>query len=116
MRWIAHGSSRTRSLRPSCRRRNAPQSSSSPFRVKAAMATINVLEREGLRNAEVVGRHIMDRIKGWVQSHPMVGDVRGVGLMIGLELIKDKKTKAQAIEERDRIVELAFERGILFLG
>jgi 4-aminobutyrate aminotransferase len=46
----------------------------------------------------------------------MVGDVRGRGLMIGVEIVKDKKTKATAHDERDRIVELAFERGLLFLG
>jgi 4-aminobutyrate aminotransferase len=45
-----------------------------------------------------------------------VGDVRGRGLMIGLELVSDKQTKQQASAERDRVVELAFERGILFLG
>ncbi|HEY6971105.1 MAG TPA: acetyl ornithine aminotransferase family protein [Candidatus Angelobacter sp.] len=87
-----------------------------PVCIEAALATMNVLEREGIHNAEVVGRHIMDRIKPWVQSHRMVGDVRGVGLMIGIEIIKDKQTKAQACEERDRIVQLAFERGVLFLG
>jgi 4-aminobutyrate aminotransferase len=87
-----------------------------PVCIEAALATMNVLEREGIRNAEVVGKYIMDRIKPWLQKHSMIGDVRGVGLMIGIEIIKDKKTKAQACEERDRIVELAFERGILFLG
>ncbi len=87
-----------------------------PVCIEAALATMNVLEREGIRNAEVVGKYIMDRIKPWLQKHSMIGDVRGVGLMIGIEIIKDKKTKAQACEERDRIVELAFERGILLLG
>jgi 4-aminobutyrate aminotransferase len=87
-----------------------------PVCIEAALATMNVLEREGLRNAETVGKHIMNRIKPWMQRHPMVGDVRGLGLMIGVEIIKDKKTKAQACDERDRIVQLAFERGILFLG
>src|SRR5689334_4783874 len=87
-----------------------------PVCIEAALATMNVLEREGIRNAEVLGNHILGRIKGWVQSHRMVGDVRGVGLMIGIEIVKDKKTREQACEERDRIVELAFERGILFLG
>jgi 4-aminobutyrate aminotransferase len=87
-----------------------------PVCIEAALATMNVLEREGIRNAEVMGNHILGRIKPWVQEHPMVGDVRGVGLMIGIEIIKDKKTKAQACEERDRIVQLAFERGVLFLG
>lgn len=87
-----------------------------PICIEAALATINVLEREGMRNAEIVGNHIMKRIKPWVQKHPMVGDVRGLGLMIGVEMVKDNKTREEAHDERDRIVDLAFERGILFLG
>src|SRR5262252_1603830 len=87
-----------------------------PVCIEAALATMNVLEREGLHNAEVVGNQIMKRLNGWVKTHPMVGDVRGRGLMIGVEIVKDKKTKATAHDERDRIVELAFERGLLFLG
>ena len=59
---------------------------------------------------------MMKRLSGWVKTHSMVGDVRGRGLMIGVEIVKDKKTKAIAHDERDRIVELAFERGLLFLG
>ena len=46
----------------------------------------------------------------------MVGDVRGLGLMIGIEIVRNKQTKEEAHDERDRIVELAFERGILYLG
>jgi 4-aminobutyrate aminotransferase len=87
-----------------------------PVCIEAALATMNVLEREGIRNAEVVGNHILRRIKRWVESHPMVGDVRGLGLMIGVEIVTDKATRATAHDQRDRIVELAFERGILFLG
>lgn len=87
-----------------------------PVCIAAALATMNVLEREGIRNAEVMGHHILRRLKRWVESHPLVGDVRGQGLMIGVEIVKDKKTRAKAAAERDRIVELAFERGILFLG
>jgi len=87
-----------------------------PVCIEAALATLNVLEREATHNAEVVGGHIMKRISRWVQLHPMVGDVRGRGLMIGVEIVKDKKTRATAHDERDRIVELAFERGLLFLG
>jgi 4-aminobutyrate aminotransferase len=55
-------------------------------------------------------------MSGWPAKHKIVGDVRGRGLMIGVEIIKDKKTKEYGNEERDRVVELAFERGILFLG
>jgi 4-aminobutyrate aminotransferase len=87
-----------------------------PVCIEAALATMDVLEREAIHNAEVVGNHIMQRICPWVKTHRMVGDVRGRGLMIGVEIVKDKKTKAPAHDERERIVELAFERGLLFLG
>ena len=56
------------------------------------------------------------RMAGWPAKHRLVGDVRGRGLMIGVEIVKDKVTKEYANAERDRIVELAFERGMLFLG
>ena len=87
-----------------------------PICIEAALATLNVLERDAMHNAEVVGAHIMKRTSRWVEAHPMVGDVRGHGLMIGVEIVKDKKTRATAHDERDRIVDLAFERGLLFLG
>jgi 4-aminobutyrate aminotransferase len=87
-----------------------------PVCIEAALATMNVLEREGMRNAAAVGEHIIERLKGWLDKHPMVGDVRGLGLMIGVEIVKDKKTRTKAHDERERIVELAFERGILLLG
>ena len=87
-----------------------------PVCIAAALATMDVLEREGIHNAEVVGQHIMKRCSRWVETHPMVGDVRGCGLMIGVEIVTDKKTRGKAHNQRDRIVELAFERGVLFLG
>jgi len=87
-----------------------------PICIEAALATMNVLEREAIRNAEVVGNHLVKRMSTWVNKHPMVGDVRGRGLMLGVEIIKDKATRATAHDERDRIVDLAFERGLLFLG
>ena len=46
----------------------------------------------------------------------MIGDVRGMGLMIGVELMLDRETKAPASKERDKIVEMAFQRGLLLLG
>jgi 4-aminobutyrate aminotransferase len=87
-----------------------------PVCIEAALATLNVLEREAMHNAEVVGSQILRRISSWIDKHPMVGDARGCGLMLGLEIVKDKTTRATAHDERDRIVDLAFERGILFLG
>jgi 4-aminobutyrate aminotransferase len=87
-----------------------------PICIAAALATMDVLEREGIGNAQTIGEHLLRRLGGWVEKHPMVGDVRGRGLMIGVEIVKDKKTRATAHDERDRIVDLAFERGILLLG
>ena len=76
-----------------------------------------MIEREGLlRNTEEVGNHIVQRLADWPAKHRLVGEVRGRGLMIGVELVADKQTKQSAPAERDRVVELAFERGVLFLG
>jgi 4-aminobutyrate aminotransferase len=88
-----------------------------PVCIAAALATLDVIEREGLlRNTEEVGNHMMGRMADWPRKHKLVGQVRGLGLMIGVELVKDKQTKEQAVEERERVVEMAFERGVLFLG
>jgi 4-aminobutyrate aminotransferase len=88
-----------------------------PVCIAAALATLEVIERDGLlRNTEDVGKHMLSRMSDWPKKHRLVGDVRGRGLMIGVELVLDKQTKQQASAERDRVVELAFERGVLFLG
>jgi 4-aminobutyrate aminotransferase len=88
-----------------------------PVCIAAALATLDVIEREGLlRNSSEVGNYMMSRMADWISKHKHVGDVRGRGLMIGVEMVKDKKTKEYAPEIRDRVVELAFERGVLFLG
>lgn len=88
-----------------------------PVSLAAALATLDVIEREDLlSNSEIVGRHILERLSNWPQQHPLVGDVRGRGLMIGIELVVDKQTKQPAPVERDRVIELAFERGVLLLG
>ena len=87
-----------------------------PVSIAAALATMDILEREGIKNAEVVGSYIMDRMADWPSQLDLVGDVRGRGLMIGVEIVTDKKAKTQGGVERDRIVELAFERGVLLLG
>jgi 4-aminobutyrate aminotransferase len=88
-----------------------------PICIAAALATLDVIEKEGLvKNAEQVGNHILQRMAEWPKKHKLVGDIRGRGLMIGVDIVKDKQTKEYAAAERDRIVELAFERGLLFLG
>jgi 4-aminobutyrate aminotransferase len=88
-----------------------------PVCIAAALATLEVIEREGLlQNSAEVGNHILTRVADWPKKHKLVGDVRGRGLMVGVEIVKDKQTKEYGAAERDRIVELAFEKGILFLG
>jgi len=88
-----------------------------PVCIAAALATLDVIENEGLlANATEVGNHMLKRMADWPKKHRLVGDVRGRGLMIGVEIVKDQKTKEYGHDERDRIVELAFERGMLFLG
>ncbi len=87
-----------------------------PVSIAAALATMNVLEREAITNAAQVGEYMMQRMKPWVDKHPLVGDVRGRGLMIGVEITRDNKAKTPASDLRDKIVESAFGRGVLFLG
>jgi 4-aminobutyrate aminotransferase len=88
-----------------------------PVCIAAALATLDVIEKEGLlRNSQEVGDHMMKRMADWPKKHRIVGDVRGRGLMIGVEIVKDQKTREYGASERDLVVEQAFERGVLFLG
>jgi len=87
-----------------------------PICLAAALATLEIIEREGMANAATVGAAALNRLKSWVAKYENVGDVRGRGLMIGVEMVKDKKSRAPAGELRDRIIALAFERGLLLLG
>jgi len=87
-----------------------------PVAIAAALATMDVIEREGMRNAAAQGERMKQRMSGWVTKHAKVGDVRGKGLMLAVEIVKDKQSKTPAPTERDRIVQLAFENGLLLLG
>ena len=87
-----------------------------PVSIAAALKTMDILEREGIANAARVGEFMLERVRGWKDSHPLVGDVRGRGLMIGIEIVKDKATREPAVELRNRIEMLAFERGLMVLG
>lgn len=87
-----------------------------PVAIAAALATIDILKREGMANAAKIGARVMDRLRDWPKKHRIVGDVRGRGLMIGVEIVKDQESREPAGSWRDRIVELAFERGLLILG
>ena len=87
-----------------------------PVSIAAAMVTLDIIEREGMANAAHVGGMMLERGNGWKKSHPLVGDVRGRGLMIGIELVKDKATREPATALRNRVETLAFERGLMVLG
>ena len=87
-----------------------------PVACAAALVTIELLERELVENAARMGAYLMERLREWPARFPIVGDVRGLGLMIGIELVRDQATKEKASGLRDRVVELAFERGLLMLG
>jgi 4-aminobutyrate aminotransferase len=67
-------------------------------------------------NAAKVGAHLADGLKALQQKHSIIGDVRGLGLMIGIELVRDRQTKERAIDERNALVQALFRRGVLALG
>jgi 4-aminobutyrate aminotransferase len=87
-----------------------------PVCCAAALATIALLEEGLVENAARMGLHLMDRMRDWPARFPHVGDVRGLGLMMGIELVRDQQTREKAPELRDRVLLQAFERGLLLLG
>jgi 4-aminobutyrate aminotransferase len=87
-----------------------------PVCIAAALATMDVLEREGIANAAKMGGLMFDRLRSWPERFGIVGEVRGRGLMIGIEIVKDQQSREPAGAWRDRIVDLTFERGLLILG
>lgn len=87
-----------------------------PISCAASLATIDLVESEFMKNAAEVGEYAMDALKEIQARHPSIGDVRGKGLMIGVEFVKNRETKEPAKELTDRFVDLAFERGLLTLS
>lgn len=87
-----------------------------PIACAAALSTIDLIEEEFMQNAAEVGEYALDALEEIKVRHPSVGDVRGLGLMIGVEFVKDQESKAPAVDLRDQVIDLAFERGLLTLG
>ena len=87
-----------------------------PVAIAAALATIDLLEDKYVSNAARVGDFMLQRLKRWPERHPLVGDVRGKGLMIGIDLVKDRASKQFAVNERNELLNLCFEKGLLVLG
>jgi 4-aminobutyrate aminotransferase len=87
-----------------------------PVAVAAALATIDLLETGLMANAASVGAHLLGKLGLLPQQFPHVGQVRGLGLMIGIELVTDQTTKERAMKLRDQVIQMCFERGLLVLG
>lgn len=86
-----------------------------PVALEAALATIDLVEEGLMANAEKVGSYLIKKLKTLQDKYSIIGDVRGYGLMIGVELVKDRKTRTPAVREAERIAQLAFQRGLLLL-
>lgn len=87
-----------------------------PVSVAASLATIELLESELMAHATEVGGFMRERMDTWPARFPIVGDVRGLGLMLGFEIVKDQGSRERAPELRNEIVQRAFHRGLLALG
>ena len=87
-----------------------------PVSCAAALATITLLKDELTANAATVGAHLKAGLESLMAQHRLIGDVRGRGLMIGVELVRDRITKERADTERNAVVMAAFKRGLLVLG
>jgi 4-aminobutyrate aminotransferase len=90
--------------------------SGNPICIAAALATMDIIEREAMANAATVGAAARERLNTWPGQYQIVGDVRGRGLMLAIEIVEDRLSRKPAGALRDRIVDLAFHRGLLLLG
>ena len=87
-----------------------------PVSVAAALVTLRLVQNQYMENARRMGEYILGRLSGWRDKFRIVGDVRGKGLMIGVEIVTDRETKEPAPNLRDSIENLAFAKGLLVLG
>ena len=87
-----------------------------PVSCSAALATIELLEAELMANAKIRGEYLMTELRELQKSMECMGDVRGKGLMVGVELVKDRDTKERATDWRNEVIQKAFQKGLLLLG
>ena len=86
-----------------------------PIACEAALATLDLIQGELMANASKMGTRLINKLKKLKKEHSLIGDVRGLGLMIGVELIKDQRTKEPASREVHEIANQAFRKGLLLL-
>lgn len=87
-----------------------------PVSCRAALATLDLLQDGLIENAAVMGAYFKEQLLHLQARHRLIGDVRGIGLMLAIELVTDRVKKTKAIPERNQVVDLAFHRGLLLLG
>ncbi|MBT3321723.1 MAG: acetyl ornithine aminotransferase family protein [Anaerolineae bacterium] len=87
-----------------------------PLACAAACETIDLIGESFMQNAVEVGQYALDALDEIAAHHPSIGEVRGMGLMIGVDFVKDQETREPAGAFRDRVSDLAFERGTITLG
>ncbi|MGB9068745.1 MAG: acetyl ornithine aminotransferase family protein [Candidatus Acidiferrales bacterium] len=87
-----------------------------PVSIAAGLATFDILQREAIANCARVGEFIFRETAGWRERHKSIGDIRGKGLMIGIEFVRDQKTKEKAPGIRGQVIESAYRKGLLVLG
>jgi 4-aminobutyrate aminotransferase len=87
-----------------------------PVSLAAALATLDIVETQGLQNAAAMGIYVLEYLKTWCEKYQIVGEIRGRGLMIAMELVENKQTCKSVPLLRDRIIQLAFQHGLLLLA
>jgi 4-aminobutyrate aminotransferase len=87
-----------------------------PVAIAAALTTMDLIESQYMENARRMGDYLFGRMADWTRKFKVVGDVRGRGLMIGIEIVRDQRSKEKAADLRNAIVDLAFHKGLLVLG
>lgn len=87
-----------------------------PLACAASIETLKLIESGFMQNAAEVGSYTLEKLSEMQTRHPSIGSVRGIGLMIGIEFVKDRETREPAEELRDKVVDYAFTRGLLTLG
>lgn len=87
-----------------------------PVAIAAALATIGLIEAELVANAENLGNYLIEGLQELARKHQLIGDVRGRGLMIGIELVKDRESREPAVTQRDQFEQECFQRGLLVIG
>jgi 4-aminobutyrate aminotransferase len=87
-----------------------------PVACAAGLVTLELIQGGMMENAKKVGDFTLDALAEIQARHPSIGDVRGMGLMIGVEFVESRESKAPAAKLRDRVLKHAFARGVLMLG